>query len=87
MICLLWRIFQLLKLKSFYFVPFSPLFWVLSFIDNWQVFIILKPNQQLFIILCIQNMFLYGMGGNVLIILPNVKPNKKIAFHVDFIYF
>jgi len=32
-------------------------------------------------------MFLYGMGGNVLTILPNVKPNKKIAFHVDFLSF
>jgi len=35
----------------------------------------------------IQNMLLYGMGGNVLTILPNVKPNKKIAFLVDFVYF
>ncbi len=32
-------------------------------------------------------MLLYGMGGNVLIILPNVKPNKRITFIVDFVFF
>jgi hypothetical protein len=32
-------------------------------------------------------MLLYAMGGNVLIILSNVKPNKKIAFLVDFVFF